>query len=85
MNAVALGENQLFDELVKASGLASVFASAVVARACTRAGLDPRTLKRGDLTRALPALEQALGIYLPQDEVKTRLSAIESLVRDRSL
>lgn len=73
--------NALFDTLVGVSGLAPLFASAVVARACIRAGLDVRTLTRRDIPRALPALEQALRIYLPREQVPARLDSIARLER----
>jgi len=71
--------NSLFESVVQTSGLASVFASAVIARALGRVGINVKTLTRQDLARAIPALEQALLIYLPQPEVRTRLAAIERL------
>lgn len=74
-------DNALFDAVVRASGLAPLFASAVVARACARAGLDPKALARRDVPRVLPALEQALRIYLPGDQVPARLGAIARLER----
>ncbi len=76
------GDNPLFDSVVECSGLASVFASAVIARALGRVGINVKTLNQKDLARALPALEQALLIYLPQPEVRARLAAIERLANE---
>jgi hypothetical protein len=73
--------NALFDSLVAESGLAPLFAATAIKRACTRAGIDARTLTRRDIARALPALEQALRVYLPEPQVQTRLAAIERLAQ----
>jgi hypothetical protein len=73
--------NAFFDSVVGASGLAPLFASAVIARACARAGIDVRTLTRRDIPRALPALEQALRIYLPREQVGAHLDSIARLER----
>jgi hypothetical protein len=71
--------NPLFEALVEASGLASLFAPSAIARALSRVGLSVHTLKKQDVARALPAIEQALLVYLPPLEVRVRLSAIERL------
>jgi integrase len=76
----ALG-NALFEAIVTASGLASLFAPATVARACARAGVDIKAITRNDIRRVLPAIEQALRVYLPEGQVQTRLEAIKQLAR----
>ena len=73
--------NALFEAVVAASGLSSVFGTKALARALTRAGVDPHTITRRDLEKALPALEQALGVFLRPDEAKTRLDSIAQLLR----
>ncbi|WP_394847820.1 hypothetical protein LZC95_10200 [Pendulispora brunnea] len=83
MTLAAILGNSLFDAVVEASGLASVFGPAVIARALNRVGVNSRTMTRQDLAKALPALEQALLIYLPRPEVRSRLSAIEQLAAAR--
>ena len=79
MTAAAISGNALFHAVVESSGLASVFGPAVIARALGRVGVKSHTMTRQDLTRALPAIEQALLIYLPLAEVRTHLAAIEQL------
>ncbi|WP_394822492.1 hypothetical protein [Pendulispora albinea] len=79
MTTEPIAGNPLFDAVVASSGLASVFGPAVIARALGRVGVNTRTVTRHDLVRALPALEQALLIYLPRPEVRSRLAAIEQL------
>ena len=69
----------LFDAVVEASGLASVFGPAVIARALARSGANLRNFTRQDLARALPALEQALLIYLQPAEARSRLAIIGQL------
>lgn len=76
----ALG-NALFEAIVSACGLASLFAPATMARACARAGIDTKAITRSDIRRVLPAIEQALRVYLPEGQVQERLEAIKQLGR----
>jgi hypothetical protein len=66
----------LLDEVVAASGLAPVIALTVVERALSRAGVNPTTLTRRTLQRALPELESALAVYFDDEEVRTRMRKI---------
>jgi hypothetical protein len=66
----------LFDEVLAASGLAPVIAATVVERALSRAGVNPTTLTRRTLQRALPELQSALGVYFDNEEVRARMRRI---------
>jgi hypothetical protein len=69
----------LFDEIVTASGLAPVIAVTVVERALSRAGVNPTTLTRRTLQRALPELQSALEVYFDAEEVRTRMRRIRTV------
>lgn len=68
------------DQVVEASGLASLIASAAVVRACQRARIDPAQLDPTTLGRVLPFLEMTLRLYVPE-EADTRLRALQALAR----
>jgi hypothetical protein len=68
----------LFDQVVQASGLASIIASVAIARACIRADVNPKSLTPESLTRVLPHLQQTLQHYLPNN-VEHHISAIGAL------
>jgi hypothetical protein len=70
----------LFEDVVLASGLTLVLARPAVARACLRAGVDPRALDRSSLTRVLPFLESTLRVFVPA-EAEARLQALRALLR----
>jgi hypothetical protein len=70
--------SQYFEDVVEASGLASIIATAAVSRACTRAGVDPNRLDASGLVRALPHLEATLRLYL-RDEAEARIRMLKRL------
>ncbi len=74
----------LFDAVVASSGLASLFAPEVIRRACHRAGVNALSLTPADLTRALPAIRQALSVYMPAADVQRRMRAIEKLAQSKA-
>lgn len=69
----------MFDQIVEASGISALFAAGALRRALVRAGIDPDRMTRADLTRALPAIEQTLRVFLAADEVPRRLAVISRL------
>lgn len=71
----------LFDQVVQRSGLSPVFAKGTVQRAFARIGVDPAKIKRDDLERALPALQAALAVFLPPNELQKRMQEIGRLAR----
>lgn len=71
----------LFDQIVQRSGLSPVFAKGTVQRAFARMGIDPTKIKRDDLERALPALQAALAVFLPPNELQKRMQEIGRLAR----
>ena len=73
----------LYLQLVAICGLSNLFADRTVARACTRAGLDPTKLTSAELAGALPVIEEALTVYLPPDELLGAMTRIRELVATR--
>lgn len=73
----------LYLQLVAVSGLSSLFADRTMARACSRAGVDSTKLTAAELSRALPAIEEALAVYLPADELQGSMERIRGLVAPR--
>jgi hypothetical protein len=71
----------LFDQVVQRSGLSPVFAKGTIQRAFARIGVDPAKIKRDDLERALPALQAALAVFLPPNELQKRMQDIGRLAR----
>ncbi|WP_394826779.1 hypothetical protein [Pendulispora albinea] len=69
----------LFEAVVSASGLAPLIAPEVIRRACTRAGVSTTIPTTDDLVRALPAIRQALGVYMSPEEVQRHMRAIEKI------
>ncbi|WP_394848103.1 hypothetical protein LZC95_11640 [Pendulispora brunnea] len=69
----------LFDAVVATSGLAPLIAPEVIRRACVRAGVHAALPTPADLSRALPAIRQALAIYMNPEEVHRHMRAIEKL------
>jgi hypothetical protein len=74
----------LFDAVVASSGLASLFAPEVIRRACNRAGVNALSLTCDDLIRALPAIRQALAVYMPAADVQRRMRTIEKLAHGKA-
>lgn len=73
--------DSLFDQVVQRSGLSPVFAKGTIQRAFARIGVDPAKIKRDDLERALPALQAALAVFLPPNELQKRMQDIGRLAR----
>jgi hypothetical protein len=48
-------------------------------RACERAGIDPDTMTRNDLLKALPAIRKALETFLPPGDVDKRMREVTKL------
>lgn len=72
---------QLFEQVMAASGLASVIARGAIRRACHRAGVDPATLDPAALQRVLPSIEGVLLTFLDPSEVRPRIRAIAAVAR----
>ncbi|HEX7603569.1 MAG TPA: hypothetical protein VF316_18245 [Polyangiaceae bacterium] len=75
----------LYLQLVAVSGLSSLFADRTVARACSRAGVDPMHLTSIELSRAIPAIEEALAVYLPPDELASAMTRIRGLLAPHAM
>ena len=71
----------LFDKVIAASGLSEVFARGTIKRACSRVGVNAEAMTPADLARALPAIEQALAVFLPPDQKDSRVQATRFLTR----
>ncbi|UQA62102.1 hypothetical protein [Polyangium aurulentum] len=71
----------MFEQVVQKSGLSPVFARGTIQRAFARVGVDAAKMRRDDLERALPSLQAALGVFLPPQELKERLTEIGRLCR----
>jgi len=73
--------DSIFDQIVQRSGLSPVFAKGTIQRAFARIGVDPAKIKREDVERALPALQAALAVFLPPNELQKRMQDIGRLAR----
>jgi hypothetical protein len=72
------------EQVIAASGLSGVFAPSVIDRACKRASVDAATLDPPKLATALDSIEMALKLYLSDDEVRSRMTALRALARGRA-
>jgi len=79
--SVAPAADSLFDQVVAASGLASVIGPSTIVRACRRAGIAPRSMSPEDLHRALPAIHETLRLFLNEEESSRGIAAISLLAR----
>ena len=70
------------DRVVAESGLAHVFATKTIRRACERAGVAPDTLKPRDMEKVAPFIEKALSVFLPPSEVERSMDRILMLSGD---
>ncbi len=68
-----------FDQAVRASGLNPVIAPFTVSRLLLRAEVQPKQLTPDGLARALPALEEGLGVYLRGDDLERSMRALREL------
>lgn len=73
--------DSLFDQVVQRSGLSPVFAKGTIQRAFARIGVDHTKLKPQDIEKAIPALQAALAVFLPPNELQKRLQEISRLGR----
>jgi hypothetical protein len=73
--------DSIFDQIVQRSGLSPVFAKGTIQRAFARIGVDPAKIKKDDVERALPALQAALAVFLPPNELQKRMQDIGRLGR----
>jgi DNA-binding response OmpR family regulator len=71
----------LFERVVAASGLSSVIGPRTIGRACRRAGVDPLSMSPEDLHRALPAIRDALRMFLTDEDSQRGVAAISQLAR----
>lgn len=69
----------LFESLIAASGLSPIFARSTLKRACERVGIDPNSMTRSELARALPTIRKALETFLPPPDVDKRMKEITKL------
>jgi PAS domain S-box-containing protein len=71
----------LFRAIVE-TGVSSIIGPRTMVRVCSHAGIDPRTSSAADVERALPALREALGIFLPPEQVEQRIAAVSAFARE---
>ncbi len=71
----------LFGKVVEATGISRIFAASSVRRACERAGVQPESLTRDELKKAIVYIEEAMRVYLPPEEVPQRLTQLNALLR----
>ena len=69
----------LFDQIVEASGLNEVVAPFTVSRLLLRADVQPESVSRDGLERALPELESGLRVYLTEGEADAALARLRGL------
>jgi hypothetical protein len=69
----------LFERVISVCGLPFVIGPSTLERACSRAGVDAKTMSPGDLRRALPEIRETLALFLPRDEAERRAEALASL------
>ncbi len=65
-----MSSGPLFERVVAASGLSEVIAPFTVSRLLVRAEVPPGELTPDELARALPVLEEGLGVYLRGEELE---------------
>jgi DNA-binding response OmpR family regulator len=77
--AVSHDFSPLFVETASTMGLNSMLARDTLAKTLDRLSIDPRSMNRDDLMRALPAIRQTLGMFFSAEEIKTRVDALTAL------
>jgi len=80
MNTAASEAPDLFDRIAAACGLSSLLASGLLRRALADTGKDRTTALPEDYLAALPKIAGRMRAYLPNEEVETRLSELQSLI-----
>jgi hypothetical protein len=68
--------------VIAASGLSPVIGPSTIKRACQRVGVEPRAMGPAELARALPAVQEAMRIFLGEEEYRRRLPALTSLAQE---
>lgn len=71
----------LFRAIVE-TGVSNVIGPRTIARVCSRAGIETTTSSVADVERALPALREALGIFLLPEDVEKHVAAIFAFARE---
>ena len=66
-------------KLVEASGLSAIFAEQTIGRVCARISVKAEDLAPRHLRRLMPALEEALAVFLPREELGPALERIRAL------
>ncbi len=74
-----MATGSLFDRVVAASGLNELVAPFTVSRLLLRADVQPDSLDREGLGRALPELERGIRPYLTEDEVDAAMGRLRAL------
>jgi len=77
-----LAGDALFDRLLAESGLSQVLGRSTLQLALKRAGMETSSLTRESLRRALPQITQILSTFLPTNDARSRIAAIETLTRE---
>lgn len=72
--------DSLFDRVVQASELSSLFARATLERALKRANIDPQRMTRADLEKALPEIRRSISAFLTT-RLDVVMANIENLAR----
>lgn len=72
-------EEELFDEVVRATGLNELVAPFTVSRLLVRADVEPKDLTPADLTRALPELERGISVYLTPEDTEQAMARLREL------
>ena len=70
----------LFDDVVEASGLLALIAPYTVSRLLISAGASPQALTGEDLAEALPQLEAGLAVYLSEEELAQAMVKLRALL-----
>ena len=73
--------DDLFDNIVRLTGLSELLARSTVESVCRRLELNAHALEPQDLPKVIEALERSLQLFLPAGEAKQRLAALHALVR----
>ena len=73
---------ELFDNVVRVSGLAPVIGASTLRRVFTALHIEPEEMTRSDLKRALPSIDQALRIFLPHARARQSMSDITKLTQN---
>ena len=75
--------NELFDRLVRESGLNEMVAPFTISRLLLRAEVQPDELTPETLERALPEVERGIRVYLSDDEAQQAFERMRALVGPR--